>query len=178
MYNTHTELRVPIKYSRNPNMDLWGFARFQISGESEHLGVCGGLVLTSAGWDSALKGEEELGTGCLVSSSYTPPSAGDGFYCVHSVPAVYFSSWVTWMSIVAAAHVFQRMTKGRPQCPQLTSTILLLCLFRHKCYMLPSSFPFQPMSISRYLLKVFPSEIKTNQNQFLKFFSVTRISIL
>lgn len=102
-----------------------------------------------------------------------------GFCCVHSVPAVCFSSWITWMCThVAAAHVFQRMTKGSPQCPQLTATILLLCLFRHKCYTLPSFLPIQSMCILRYLLKIFPLGIKTNQNQFLRFFSATKISIL
>lgn len=102
-----------------------------------------------------------------------------GFYCIHSVPAVCFSSWITWVCRhVAATHVFQRMTKGSLPCLQLTARMLLLCLFRRKCYTLPCSFPFQSMSISRYLLKVFLLEIKTNQNKFLKFFSVTKISML
>lgn len=80
MYNTHTDLLCGhIKYSRNQTTDLWGFAIHQSTGESEHLGIYGVLLLTSTWLDSALEGEEELGTGCLVSSSFTPASAGDGF---------------------------------------------------------------------------------------------------
>lgn len=72
MYNTHTEIPSgPIKYSRNPAMDLWGFARFQSTGEIWHLGVCGVLLFTSTRSDSTLEGEEKLGTGYLVSSCIT-----------------------------------------------------------------------------------------------------------
>lgn len=185
MYNTHTEIPSgPIKYSRNPTMDLWGFARFQSTGESWHSGVCGVLLLTSTRLDSTLEREEKLGTGYVVSRSYAPASAGDGLLPISNV-FIQFLQFASHLGLpgcicthVAAAHVFQRITKGSPQCPQLTATILLLCLFRHKCYILPSSFPFQSMGISKYLLKVFPLEIKTNQNQFLKFFFVTKISIL
>lgn len=56
MYNTHTEFCGPIKYSRNPTMDLWCCARFQSTGESEYLGVYGVLLLTTTRSDSALEG--------------------------------------------------------------------------------------------------------------------------
>ena len=83
------------------------------------------------------------------------------------------------MSIcVAATNVFQRMTKGTLQFPPQTSIFLLFFLCRHKCYPLRFSYPLQPISILRYLLKVYQLENKTNWNPFLKFFSAAGISTL
>lgn len=105
-----------------------------------------------------------------------------GFFCIHSVLAVCFSSYLCcYMYAHLGVHTCSSCScipkNDKRYSPVSTATILQLCLFRHKCYTLPCSFLFQSMRISSYFLKVFLLKIKKKQNKLMKFFSVTKISI-